>query len=152
MDRREVDVGRLVDDAVDAFAVAAADAGVQLERSVPAGTSARIDPDRVRQALDNLLGNAIRHTPHGGRVEVTGEAVGSQLVLRVSDTGPGFPPGFEAVAFEPFTRADEGRAADVGGAGLGLAIVRAIATAHGGSVSLAGRPGGGAVVELRLPL
>ena len=152
IDRQEVDVKRLVDDAVDACSATAADAGVRLQRSVPAGTRARLDPARVRQALDNLLGNAIRHTPSGGRVEVTGRALWSELVLQISDTGSGFPADFAAVAFEPFTRADDGRAAAVGGAGLGLAIVRAVAEAHGGSVALSGSPGGGAIVELRLPL
>ena len=72
--------------------------------------------------------------------------------MSVADSGPGFPPGFLAVAFEPFSRADRARGRSAGGAGLGLAIVRAVAEAHGGSVEARNDPAGGAVVALRLPV
>jgi two-component system OmpR family sensor kinase len=148
--RHEVDVAQLVHEALDACSAAATSNGVELESSVATGTYARLDPARVRQALDNLLGNAIRHTPPGGLVTVAGQMDGSELVLEVADSGPGFPAEFAGVAFEPFTRVDAGRAPDDGGTGLGLAIVRAIAEAHGGSVALSPRSGGGAIVEIRL--
>ncbi len=72
--------------------------------------------------------------------------------MAVADSGPGFPPEFVGQAFEPFSRADEGRNRDQGGAGLGLAIVRAVAEAHRGTVTARNRPEGGAVVEMRTPL
>jgi two-component system OmpR family sensor kinase len=76
---------------------------------------------------------------------------GSSLVIEVRDRGPGFPPDFLPHAFERFRRPDRGRARSEGGAGLGLAIVRAIALAHGGRVAAGNRPGGGATVRLELP-
>jgi two-component system OmpR family sensor kinase len=106
----------------------------------------RIDPERLRQALENLLDNALRHTPPGGCVRVTGRRCGAEAVLTVEDSGRGFPEGFEARAFEPFARADRGSE----GTGLGLAIVRAVAEAHGGRATAENLPTGGARVILTL--
>ena len=78
-------------------------------------------------------------------------AAGADLDIEVRDDGPGFPAGFLPHAFERFARPDSGRSRGDGGAGLGLAIVRAIAAAHGGAATAANKPGGGAVVRLRLP-
>jgi two-component system OmpR family sensor kinase len=150
--REDVAVETLLAAAIDAFAARAESAGIDLATDVSAGTRARIDPGRIRQAVDNLLDNAIRHTPSGGRIRVLAEAADGELRVQVADTGSGFAPGFEAVALEPFTRADEGRAPDAGGTGLGLAIVQAIAKAHDGRVAISNDPSGGAVVEIRLRL
>ena len=78
-------------------------------------------------------------------------AAGADLDIEVRDDGPGFPAGFLPHAFERFARPDSGRSRGDGGAGLGLAIVRAVAAAHGGVATAANRPGGGAVVRLHLP-
>ena len=113
------------------------------------------DPDRIRQALDNLIHNAIRHSTRGSEVEVTGHAGtrGSPLsvVIEVCDHGPGFPSEFLPHAFERFSRADPGRSRADGGAGLGLAIVAFIADAHGGRALADNRPQGGARVRIELP-
>jgi two-component system OmpR family sensor kinase len=109
------------------------------------------DADRLRQALDNLLDNAVRQTADGGVVEVTASATPrGSVLMEVLDRGPGFPPAFVPHAFERFQRAEAARARDSGGTGLGLAIVRAIALAHGGTVTVGNRPGGGAVVSIEL--
>jgi two-component system OmpR family sensor kinase len=105
------------------------------------------DPLRLAQALDNLVDNALRHG--GGAAELAAEASDGHVGLHVRDSGPGFPPSFLPAAFERFTRADPGRTG--GGAGLGLAIVDAIARAHGGRAGAANRDGGGADVWLRVP-
>lgn len=147
----DLDVIALVRESVAAFEGRAASAGVTLSTSASPGIRVRADVARLRQALDNLLDNAIRHTPAGGRVEIAVLIAEGELLIGVADSGPGFGDAFLAQAFEPFSRADEGRSRSGGGAGLGLAIVRAIAQSHGGSVEARNRPDGGALVELRLP-
>jgi signal transduction histidine kinase len=117
----------------------------------PEGLTAPVDSQRLRQAVDNLLSNALRHGPPGSTVTATANAEPGYLVIEVLDRGPGFPPAFLPFAFERFRRADPARARNDGGTGLGLAIVRSVVEAHGGSVSAANRAGGGAVVRLRLP-
>ena len=84
-------------------------------------------------------------------IVLAAHADGPHLGIEVRDDGPGFPAGFLPHAFERFRRPDTGRSRDEGGTGLGLAIVRAIAVAHGETASAANRPGGGAVVGMRLP-
>jgi signal transduction histidine kinase len=118
---------------------------------VPEGLLATVDPLRIRQALGNLLDNAIDHTPPGGRISLVAAAVDGAVTFEVSDTGPGFPAGFLPRAFEPFARPDTSRSRLDGGTGLGLAIVRAVAEAHGGSAEARNRPEGGASVLLRIP-
>jgi signal transduction histidine kinase len=147
-----VDVGRLVGSAVDGFAGRASAAGVRLDGSVEPDLVAQVDEQRLRQALDNLIDNALRYAGAGGTVHVTAATEGDWLVMSVADSGPGFPAEFRAQAFEPFSRTDAGRAREEGGAGLGLAIVRAVAEAHRGTVSARNRAEGGALVELRIPL
>jgi two-component system OmpR family sensor kinase len=107
------------------------------------GARAPLDRLRVEQALGNLVENALRYGE--GTIRMSAEQSGDVLELRVSDNGPGFAPSFAPRAFERFTRADQSRTS--AGAGLGLAIVRAVAEAHGGSASA-----GGATVIVRLPL
>lgn len=83
---------------------------------------------------------------------MSGHEVAAQLVIEVSDRGPGFPPEFRPHAFERFSRADSGRARARGGSGLGLAVVHAIAASHGGTAEALNGPGGGAMVRLVIPL
>jgi two-component system OmpR family sensor kinase len=108
------------------------------------------DVRRMRQVVDNLLVNAIRHTPNTAAVEVRVRLDGADAVVSVSDDGPGIDPSVAARIFEPFYRADPSRARTTGGAGLGLAIVAAIVDAHGGRVTLVGGDPG-ATFEVRLP-
>ena len=125
----------------------AAEAGVELVvEATP--TSANVDPVRLRQAVDDLLDNAIRHTPAGGLVRVCGSKTDGELRVAVKDSGSGFSPGFLPSAFEPFSRGSDG--GESGRTGLGLAIVRAIAEAHGGRVEAANADGG-AVVTIVIP-
>ena len=120
---------------------------------VPDGTLV-CDPDRLAQALRNLARNAIEHTSEGtGLVRLEVEEYGPGLIrFTVVDDGPGIPPAERERVFERFHRVDADRSRASGGAGLGLAIVRAVAEAHGGSVRVA-EPGGrpGARIELVLP-
>ena len=120
-------------------------AGREVAVTVQAPTPLEVeaDPDRLRQAVDNLLDNAIRHCPRGGVVELTADLPRpGTLVIEVGDRGPGFPADFLPHAFDRFHRAGDARSRDDGGTGLGLAIVRAIAQAHGGRAVARNRPGG----------
>ena len=128
-----------------------AEAGLTCRVDAPADLRARIDPDWIREAVDNLLDNALRFAPRGSVIVLAAQASGADLGIEVRDEGPGFPPAFLPHAFERFGRPDSGRSRDHGGAGLGLAIVQAIAGAHGGAATARNQPGGGAVVALRLP-
>jgi two-component system, OmpR family, sensor kinase len=110
-----------------------------------------VDAGRIRQAVDNLVDNALRFAPRGTEVVIYAEFAARSLVIEVRDAGPGFPPEFLPHAFERFRRPDHGRARSAGGAGLGLAIVQAIAVAHGGRAVASNRPGGGAEVRLEVP-
>lgn len=110
-----------------------------------------LDADRLQEALDELIGNAAAGAPPAGgaHIEVSARQCGDRQVVAVADRGPGITEDPHKPIFDRFSRADgNGRR----GARLGLAIVRAIAEAHGGSLDIRGRPGGGAVVEFALPL
>lgn len=128
-----------------------ADRCFELDR-VPEGVLLA-DPDRLAQALRNLLGNAIDHTaPEVGLVRMRVErAPGGRVRFMVEDDGPGIPVDQRERVFRRFHRTDAARDRASGGTGLGLAIVRAIADAHGGSVSASASPEGGACIELELP-
>lgn len=146
----ETDLGDLVRKAVDAFR--AAHPGHPLEVTTGSGpVRLRLDPERVRQVLDNLLTNAAVHTPPGTRVEVALEEDGSGgAVVRVRDSGPGVPAPDQDRVFDRFYRVDKARSRDRGGSGLGLAVVRSLVAAHGGTVELAGGPGA-TIFTIRLP-
>jgi two-component system OmpR family sensor kinase len=129
----------------------ASSAGVWCQVEAPAELAADLDPDRIREAIDNLVDNALRFAPAGTPIVISARVVSADLVIEVSDSGPGFQPEFLQHVFERFARPDAGRARSDGGAGLGLAIVSAIAHAHGGRATARNRSGGGAVAALELP-
>jgi signal transduction histidine kinase len=127
--RQDVRIDELLGGIAHRFGRRASENGRAIE-VIANGAHLDVDRLRVEQALGNLVENALRYG--GGTIRLAGDA----RTLRVSDEGPGFPPGFAPRAFERFSRADESRG--TGGAGLGLAIVAAVAAAHGGSASVAG--------------
>jgi two-component system, OmpR family, sensor kinase len=150
--REPADIGALLARAAEVAAARAQAAGVTCRVDAPPGLEALVDPGRVRQAVDNLIDNALRFAPPGTEVVISARIAGPDLVIEVRDAGPGFPTDSLPHAFERFRRPDSGRARSEGGAGLGLAIVRAIALAHGGRATVHNEPGGGAVVGLELPV
>jgi signal transduction histidine kinase len=114
-------------------------------------TMIRADAERLEEAVDELIGNAVTAAPAAEPIEVSARRDGGCAVIAVADRGPGIREDDSKPIFDRFTRAD-GNCKRGRGARLGLAIVKAIAEAHGGSVRIGNRPGGGAIVELRLPL
>ncbi|WP_211592132.1 DUF4153 domain-containing protein [Microbispora sp. H10836] len=131
----ELDLASLCRQAVSEAALARDD--VTVVSAVPPGTALSADAALLAQVLANLLDNAVRHSPSGGTVRVEARAAGPNLEIGVTDEGPGIPPAERARVFERFSRLDAGRAADAGGAGLGLAIAKEIVELHGGSISVA---------------
>ncbi|MFJ6726421.1 sensor histidine kinase [Streptomyces sp. NPDC091281] len=109
------------------------------------------DPLRVRQALGNLVTNAVRHTPSGGTVTLRAERDTEDVVFSVADTGAGIGPADLPHVFDRFWRAEKSRSRGSGGSGLGLSIVRNLAQAHGGSATVRSTHGVGSVFFLRLP-
>ena len=146
--RTDVDVSSIIERVAAEFDDRAIEGGVRLGVSA-SNVRARVDADRLRQAVENLVDNALRHTGRGGRVEVRADLDGSRLSVVVSDSGSGFPADLLDRVFEPFARGDGDREGD--GAGLGLAIVWAVAEAHGGSATARNLEDGGASVSLDLP-
>lgn len=128
--------------------------GVSLALDADPTVEADVDDLRLRQALDNLLDNALRFSPEGSSVDVSVAEDPAGAVIMVRDHGPGFSPELLQTAFDRFVRGGSGSArgrAD-GGTGLGLAIARMLVGAHGGSVAVAAAPGGGALLTIRLPV
>lgn len=113
--------------------------------------SAWADPMRLEQILTNLLSNALRFTPQGGRIELAVTAASDAFQLSIHDSGPGIPEESMLHIFERFYRADRSRSRAEGGTGLGLAIAKQLAHAHGGSLRAANHPQGGAVFTLTIP-
>ncbi len=109
------------------------------------------DPTRIEQILNNLLSNAIRHTPEGGEISVKISTDAENVFVEVRDSGEGIPSGELKKIFDRFYRAQPSRSRGEGGSGLGLAIARQLALAHGGDLTAANHPQGGAVFTLRLP-
>jgi signal transduction histidine kinase len=155
LDRRPTALQEVAADVVDAMQAQAQLAGITLELCVEGDPPAiALDGARIERAAANLVRNALEHTPAGGRVDVSVFAEDGQVALRVADTGEGIPAGDLAHIWERFYRAERSRrrgpmSAD--GAGLGLAIVRGVVEAHGGTVEAASQPGKGAALTIVLP-
>ena len=142
---RETDLAALVEGTVEDLS----ELGLEVRLVASEPVVARIRSAAVRRALRNLIENAVRY---GKRARVGLVREGEEAVVRVDDDGPGIPVDKLEEVFEPFVRLDPSRSSETGGVGLGLAIARGIARAHGGEVSLVNRPEGGLRACLRLPL
>ncbi|WP_118180992.1 ATP-binding protein [Paraburkholderia phosphatilytica] len=152
--RGSVDLHGLVEDCVLKYAPLAQQRGVDLgiERSDPATVTG--DPEAIRVMLNNLLDNATKYTPSGGRVDVFLQAEDGHAVVSIGDSGPGIPEAERDRVFDRFYRVGEGATrarTDVAGSGLGLAIVRRIALQHQATISLGDSPAGGLLVSVRFP-
>jgi len=138
---RQVELHELIDDTVAAMRAPAAARGVTVSAELPPGAVvARADAEKLQRVLFNLIQNAIRHTPADGSVTVRAHAAGGGVEVEVADDGEGIPAGDRERVFEAFYRGDDARGED--GAGLGLAISRAIVEAHGGRIWLEERQPG----------
>jgi signal transduction histidine kinase len=146
-----VEVGKLLVDVLQRWAPT--DRDWQLEARTAAAATVTADPDRLGLALDSLIENAVKHSGPGDQIRLGARRRDGRVVITVADSGSGIPGDMLEGIFERFTRLDDGRSRDRGGVGLGLAVVKAIAVAHGGSArcvrSVVGK---GSVFQIELPL
>jgi signal transduction histidine kinase/ActR/RegA family two-component response regulator len=154
LQRTCLDLALLVQCTVDDHQAAFQELGLQLEAQVKAEPVwVDADPTRLLQAVSNLLGNARKFTPRGGRIDVLLRRVGGRAEVTICDTGTGIAPEMLAQIFDPFTQAPQTLARSLGGLGLGLATVKGLIELHGGTVEVASEGlGRGTLVTLRLPL
>jgi len=148
---RDFYLNDLLADCCRAAQTLAAARKIAIECRPTADLQFRGDEELLRRLVMNLLDNAIRYTPAGGKVDVALETGGDQVRIRVSDTGAGIPEEAAPHIFERFYRADKARSRQEGGFGLGLAIVKWIAESHNGAVELTSRNGGGSAFTVTLP-
>ncbi len=147
----DVELESVTAEALDEAHARAERKGVSLFLSCDGPIRIECDRRRLLQLLDNLVGNAVKFTPEGGRVEVRVERTLAGAAIEVQDTGIGFPPGEEERIFDRFYRAQSAVSDQVPGTGLGLFIARAIAERHGGTLVARRREGGGSIFRLELP-
>ena len=153
MNTEPFQVSELVQDVVQKFEIAARNSGIALGGQIaPAAPFVLGDVALIERALENLLDNAIRHTPPGGRISVTVAPEPDCVAVEVRDTGMGIPAGDLPHIFDRFYRVEKSRNLDSGGAGLGLAIVKRIVDMHEGKIEASSRLGSGACFVVRLPV
>jgi signal transduction histidine kinase len=145
-----VDVSAIVSEAVELYEDAADESGVTIVSKVPEAVFVRADRDRLRQAVGNLVDNAVKYTTRGGRIEIEAVPDRGDVVIRVRDTGVGIAARDLPRIWDRLYRGDHSRATR--GLGLGLSLVRASVEAQGGTVSVESTPGKGSTFTLRLPL
>lgn len=142
LDKDNSSLADLISDTLEAFSALAAQKSLRLEGSVEADVDpVLMDTRRIGRVLNNLIGNALRHTPAEGRVEVRARRAGSGVEVTVRDSGEGIRPEDLGHIFESFYRGEKSRSRATGGAGLGLAISRGIVQAHGGQIHVESQPG-----------
>ena len=145
-------VSTIVADVMDSLRPTAQSKGVSCRDSVTVEEALLLDPARIQQILTNLVTNAVKFTPRGGRVDLSVQLDGDELVMQVRDTGIGIDPAFLPHVFERFRQADAGTTRHIGGLGLGLSIVKELAERHGGHVTAeSAGVGHGCTFTVRLP-
>jgi len=148
-----IDIAGVVRDTVEGLSPLFEERGVTLRVDAPDRLPpVEADPDRLRQVMQNLIENALRHTPGGGEVLIVLREEGAGVRLSVADTGAGIAAAELPHIFEHFYRADRSRARSSGGTGLGLAIVKSLVEAHHGRVTVESTPGAGSIFTVRLPM
>jgi signal transduction histidine kinase len=153
LEKIPADLKALVSETVQALEPLSVEKGVTLANELPQIEAVTLDPFRIRQVLFNLLTNALRHTPEGGKITLNGQTGDGWVALSVRDSGEGLDEEQLASVFDRFYRGDKSRSRETGGSGLGLAIVKAIITAHGGQVEATSEgKGKGCEFVVRLPI
>jgi heavy metal sensor kinase len=146
------DLGELAATTADQMSLLAEDKQVSVACASSAGVAVEGDRARLKQVVVNLLDNAIKYTPRGGRITLSVRSEGDYAVLDVTDTGIGIPPEAVPHVFKRFFRVDGSRSREQGGAGLGLSIVKSICTAHGAVIEVMSAPGQGSTFRIKQPL
>jgi len=134
LEKIPTDIQQIITDSLQALEPLSAEKNVQMENEAGARSEVSVDPFRIRQVIFNLLSNALRHTPEGGKIYIKTLSDEKEVTVLIQDTGDGLSPEEAASVFNRFYRADRSRSRETGGTGLGLSIVKAIIEAHGGRV------------------
>ncbi|MFE4543793.1 sensor histidine kinase [Arthrobacter sp. NPDC056727] len=148
---RRTDLAGLIENSIGSVQAQADASNVSLATDVPAPLWAHADPLRIGQALDNLVSNAIKYSPDGGKVTVSARRRDSWVQLKVQDTGMGISEEETSRVFTRFFRSQAARQAAIPGVGLGLSITKTIVERHGGAISCESKPGAGTTFTLTLP-
>ena len=151
LSREPVDLGQLVRDVAESLGILAEERDQRLTLDITDGVVVSADRLVLREALTNVLDNAIKYGPVGSRVALRVERSRDEAVLAIEDEGPGIAPEHRERVFHRFFRVDEARSRDRGGAGLGLAIAKWAVEIHGGKIAVNGRAGGGSEFHIVLP-
>lgn len=151
VERHPTDLDALVREVMVKHESAAATVGVRLRLQARSAVDADIDPHSFGHVVDNLMTNALKHTPAGGTVTVTAEKQGSMVQLRVEDTGVGLTPDEQRRVFDRFYRTDHANELALQGLGVGLSVVKSIIEAHDGTVTVTSCPGEGACFTVAIP-
>jgi len=153
LDLAPLDLSSLVDETLAVLTQECEEAGITISNEIAPSTPLVLaDSDRITQVLFNLLDNARRHTPYGGKITISAQQEGPMLRVSVNDTGAGIDAKDLPHIFERFYRADRSRTGATGGSGLGLSIVKAIITAHKGTIGAESTPNKGTCIFFTLPL
>jgi heavy metal sensor kinase len=151
LSRKEHDVTKLVEKAVEDMRIMAEEKSQRLMISLHKGAKGNVDEDTLRRALVNVLDNAIKYTPQGGTISVRLQEREGQLIIEVTDTGPGIAAEHREKIFDRFYRIEKDRSREIGGAGLGLAIAKWAVEANGGRIELKSRENHGSTFRIVLP-
>ncbi|HEY6330596.1 MAG TPA: ATP-binding protein [Blastocatellia bacterium] len=151
-DVAQFDLADLCRETVDQMHLLAEDGAITLKCSCTEGVSVKADPLRLRQVLINLIDNAIKYTPAGGRIDVCTRHKNGNAIIQVQDTGVGIPAEALPHIFDRFYRVDKARARKTGGTGLGLAIAKSICELHGGTIHVESAMGVGTGVVVSIPV
>jgi heavy metal sensor kinase len=152
LSREPLDLGQLAREVAASLAILAEERSQSITFNVAEGVVAPVDRLVLREALTNILDNAIKYSPSRSTIFVRVERLGDHALLAVADQGPGIPPQHRERIFHRFFRVEEARTRDRGGAGLGLAIAKWAVELHGGQIAVKERAGGGSEFQVRLPL
>jgi len=147
-----LDLGQLARDVTSSLGILADERSQRFALALAPGVSVSTDRLVLREAVTNIIDNAIKHSPRGSSIQVDVRTDGSHALLTVTDEGPGVPVEYRDRVFDRFFRIDEGRSRDHGGSGLGLAIAKWAVEAHDGRISVDENATGGSVFRISLPL
>jgi signal transduction histidine kinase len=152
LSRETLDLGQAARDVATSLGILAEERNQKLTLDTTSGVLVAADRLVLREAVTNVLDNAIKYSPDGATVAMRVERVGDEALLAISDEGPGIPPEHRERIFDRFFRVDASRSRNGGGAGLGLAIAKWAVEIHGGHITVTDRSGGGSEFRILLPL
>lgn len=149
LDLKVIDLTTIIEQMVEVYRYIAEEKALSIQQTAPSNLLLRVDPNRIRQVIGNLLDNAIKYTPAGGKVHLNAHVEGKETIITVKDSGMGIPPEDLPRIWDRLFRGDQSRSRR--GLGLGLSLVKAVVEAHGGKIEVTSEPGRGSAFTISLP-